>query len=63
MGFIDTAIGFVSPTWRLNREAAKIKLDYLQRSYEGAKKNRRTVGWHTPATGANAEVLPALGIL
>ncbi|MFA7278631.1 MAG: phage portal protein [Sterolibacterium sp.] len=57
---LDRAIGYVSPIRGLKRAQARIA---LQRSYDGAKTGRRTGGWTTGGTSANAEIGPALATL
>lgn len=57
---IDSAIEVISPRWARRRAADRLALGML-RGYEGASRGRRTNGWKTGATGANAEV--KLGIV
>ena len=59
MNWLDRAIGAVSPGTGLRRERQRQALQLMQRAYEGAKAGRRTDGWVTAGTGANAEIGPA----
>lgn len=59
MNWLDRVIGAVSPGSGLKRVRQRQALRLLQRSYEGAKAGRRTDGWFTAGTGANAEIGPA----
>lgn len=63
MSFFERAIAAISPGWAFSREQYRMKLDLAERAYEGAKRNRRTIGWRTPGSSANSEVIPALPIL
>lgn len=63
MHWIDRAIGAVAPGLGLRRARHRQALDVLARAYEGARQSRRTEGWVTPGTGANAEIGPALARL
>lgn len=59
MAWLDDMIGFFSPKAKLNRIKARRMISTFNdvtRKYEGAAKGRRTEGWKTPATSANAEV-------
>ena len=57
--WIDTTLSFLSPTLGARRARArhleKIYKDAGARSYEGATTSRRTDGWRSPSTSANAE--------
>jgi lambda family phage portal protein len=57
--WLDSAIGFVAPERQLRRAQAREALDLL-RSYDAAKRTRRTSGWRSAGTSANAEVVPSL---
>ncbi len=59
MNWLDRAIGTVSPRAGLRRVRQRQALRLVQRAYEGAKAGRRTDGWVTAGTGANAEIGPA----
>ncbi len=59
MNWLDRAIGAVSPGAGLRRVRQRQALRLIQRAYEGAKAGRRTDGWVTAGTGANAEIAPA----
>ncbi|BAK75811.1 phage portal protein, lambda family [Pseudogulbenkiania sp. NH8B] len=62
MNLIDSLVGFFSPMAGVRRWQARQALEHV-RAYEGAKKGRRTAGWNTPGTSANAENLMALPTL
>lgn len=58
--WLDRAIGFVSPSAAVRRARNRYALELLSRhgargAYEGASKGRRTKGWRTPSSSANAE--------
>ncbi len=59
---LDRLIGWVNPAAGLKRARARSALS-LVREYEGAKTGRRTGGWTTGSTSANAEIGPALSTL
>lgn len=59
MNWLDNAIAYISPTRGFKRARARMALDVM-RAYEGAKLGRRTDGWITKGTSANAEIQPAL---
>lgn len=59
---IDRVIGWLSPKAGLERARARAATHYI-RSYDGARKGRRTDGWQTAGGSANAEILPALSTL
>lgn len=59
MNLLEKAIAAVSPKMAAQRLAWRAALDMSQRSYDAAKQGRRTEGWHSPKTGANAEIGPA----
>jgi len=60
VNWLDRTVGFVSPAAGLRRARRRTALHMLARRYEGAKLGRRTDGWITAGTGANAEIGPAL---
>lgn len=60
---LDNVINFFSPTAGLSRARARTAMDLVQRSYDGAKTGRRTAGWTTGGTSANAEIAPAMSLL
>lgn len=62
MNWIDKAVGYLSPEAGLRRARARAALTVV-RSYEGAKIGRRTGGWTTAGSSANAEVTPSLTTL
>ena len=59
---LDRAIAWFAPTVAVKRQRARTALAFA-RSYDGAKIGRRTDGWRTGSTSANAELLPALTAL
>ncbi|MFA5685530.1 MAG: phage portal protein [Lysobacteraceae bacterium] len=58
MNVLDRAIAWVAPTAALKRARARAALG-LVRGYEGAKTGRRTAGWTSGTSSANAEIGPA----
>jgi lambda family phage portal protein len=63
MNFVDRVIAAVAPSAALRRVRARAALDVLERGYEGAARGRRTQGWLTHPTSANAEAGKALTLL
>lgn len=67
MNWLDAFLGFVSPTIAAKRARSRLMADFydksLQRKYEGASKGRRTDGWITASSNANAEIKAALSSL
>lgn len=63
MSALDKVIGYISPSTQLKRARAKAALQLVERSYDGAKTGRRTSGWTTCGTSANAEIAPAITLL
>ncbi len=61
--WIDRAIGAVAPGAGLRRARQRQMMSVLARAYEGARQGRRTEGWVTAGSGANAEIAPALARL
>lgn len=61
--WLDRAIGIVAPRAALRRVQARDALDLLGRGYDGAAKGRRTEGWRSPGTSADAEIAAAGGLL
>jgi lambda family phage portal protein len=58
--WLDRTISWISPAAGLRRLRARHAADLVQLAYEGARTDRRTGGWHTTGTSANAEIGPAL---
>ncbi|MCR4332582.1 MAG: phage portal protein, partial [Sulfuricaulis sp.] len=58
MNWIDKAIAYVAPGAGLNRIRARAALRVISssRAYESARIDRRTGGWTTAGTSANAEI-------
>ncbi|MCA3574950.1 MAG: phage portal protein, partial [Aestuariivirga sp.] len=59
MNWLDRVIGAVAPAAGLKRVRQRQALRLMQRVYEGARSGRRTDGWITAGSGANAEIGPA----
>lgn len=57
--WIDNLIGVFSPMAAFRRKQARMATEMLGRAYDGAKTGRRTDGWITPSTSANAEISAA----
>ena len=57
--WLDRSISWLSPQWGLRRARARTAADIML-SYEAARTDRRTSGWMTTDSGANAEIGPAL---
>jgi len=60
---LDKVIGYISPATQLQRARARAALSLVERAYDGAKTGRRTSGWTTGGTSANAEIAPAMTLL
>lgn len=61
--WLDRAIGFVAPQRGLRRMRARVALTLLARNYEGASIGRRTQGWRSSISDANAAMGPSLSRL
>lgn len=61
--WLDRAIGAVAPRTALKRVLARQSFEAISRGYDGAAKGRRTDGWRTSATSADAEVAIAGALL
>lgn len=61
--WFDRLIGVFSPRSAYKRAAYRNAAALVERKYEGASKGRRTEGWVTASTSANAETAPALTTL
>lgn len=57
--WIDDVIGYFAPASALKRKQARAVMGMLERAYDGAKTGRRTDGWLTASTSANAEIYAA----
>lgn len=62
---IERVISNLSPEWAAKRARSRLAADFYQsnlekRKYEGASTGRRTDGWITPSSSANAEIKTAL---
>lgn len=57
--WLDDVIGVFSPMAAFRRKQARAALDMMERAYDGAKTGRRTDGWLTTSTSANAEIAGA----
>lgn len=62
MNPLDSLIASVNPAAALRRQRARLQLEWLRR-YEGASRGRRTEGWRTQSTSADAAAAPALTLL
>lgn len=64
MNWIDKTIGYLAPESGLRRVRARAALGVItkSRAYEAARSDRRTGGWKTNSTSANAEIGSALTI-
>lgn len=62
MNWLDKAIGWVSPQKGFERTRLRAAMQAM-RGYDGAKAGRRTSGWTTAGTSANAEIGPAANML
>jgi len=63
LNWLDRTIGAVAPGAALRRARQRQALGHLSRAYEGARVGRRSDGWITAGTSANAEIGPALSRL
>jgi lambda family phage portal protein len=66
MMWFDDLVGVFSPQAKLRRVQARHVLSIVEthkRKYEGAGKTRRTAGWFTQSTSANAEIGSAIDTL
>lgn len=63
MTWLDKAISWISPEAGLRRARARRAAQLVQLAYEGAKTGRRTDGWLTTGTSANAEIGAAISKL
>ena len=61
--WLDRAIGAVAPRTALKRVLARQSFEAIARGYDGAAQGRRTGGWRTSATSADAEVAIAGALL
>lgn len=63
LNFLERGVAAVAPAWGVRRLHAKASLEQarqLARSYDAARRDRRTDGWRTSGNSANAELAPAL---
>lgn len=67
MNWLDSLVAWVDPNAGMRRVRARAALElldiYQKRVYDGAKATRRTSGWTTAGTSANAEALPSVTAL
>jgi lambda family phage portal protein len=64
--WLDRGIGWLFPGWGLSRLRSRAALQVIgqvARSYEGAKRTRRTSNWVAGGNAANAEIAPAINTL
>ncbi len=62
MNYFERLISFVAPTYALERQKSKMVMSNL-RSFDAAKKGRRSEGWTATGTSQNAEVEAASAAL
>ena len=62
MNRLDQLVAFFSPQAGLRRARARLQIDQV-RKYDGAALGRRTDGWRTQSTSANAELATSLPLL
>lgn len=62
MNTFDKFIASLNPAAAVRRERSRLELDALRR-YEGASRGRRTDGWFTQSTSADAATSMGLGLL
>lgn len=66
LNILERAIARVSPEWGLRRLGAKVGLEQAMmaaRSFDAARRDRRTENWRATGGSANAELAPALGTI
>jgi lambda family phage portal protein len=63
MASIESVIGWLSPSWALERQRKRALAAAFKGYYEGAKYRRSNDGWITPSTSANSEVASGLVML
>jgi lambda family phage portal protein len=56
VSWVDNLVGLFSPRAKLHRVQCKLATNIIRRKYEGACVGRRTSGWGTASTSANAEI-------
>lgn len=64
--FLDKTIKIISPKWAFQRAQNTLKIDLLdveKRKYDAASRGRRTDGWHSTGSSANAEMWGTLPTL
>ncbi|MBF0215152.1 MAG: phage portal protein, partial [Magnetococcales bacterium] len=59
MNVLDHIVAAISPERGLRRVRARNAMEVLRREYDGAKTGRRTDGWITAGSDANAEISQA----
>lgn len=60
MNWFDRAVSFVSPETAFRRLQYRAALALATRAYDAGKTTRRTDGWRSAGTSANAEAVPSL---
>jgi lambda family phage portal protein len=63
LNIVDKVVAFFDPAAGIRRSRARAALAPVKASYDGAKTGRRTAGWTTTGTSANAETHAALASL
>lgn len=56
LNFLDKTISFFSPEAGFKRAQKRTAIEIIQRSYEGARKDRRTRGWNVNEYAENAQL-------
>lgn len=59
MNFLDKSISIFSPKWALQREVARMNLDFV-RKYEGSSKTRFNSGWLSTGESNNQDILKSV---
>lgn len=69
-GMIERAIANMLPSWaaaraesRVKMKRAELRIELMQRAFDGAAGGRRNQGWKATGTDANSELAPALARL
>lgn len=61
--FLDSIIGFFSPSAGIKRLQTRNLYGTLKRKYEGASRGRRTEGWYATSGSVNTEMNGAINVL
>ncbi len=63
MNIVDRAVGFVDPRAALRRMHARAAISLAERKFDAASRSRRTEGWITTGSSANAVARPAMKLI